>query len=367
MAQTIILYLSVLIVSIFLAKRAEHIGSFRKRRLYIVLIISVLSLLAGLRRYDIGLDTYNYVTYFSSGFKSYGGIENGYKILTFFLMSIYQNYTFGLVVIAFLTNTLFVLRFWSLRKLSSFSNSIFVYISMTYFSTFSGIRQLLAVSLVFSGTYFIYEKKKYLLFFVFLFLAVNLHTSSIISVLYIMPLIFVKSHSLKETLRQLFFFIALPIGGYYVYLVLVGNYGSVLYSTRIENVSLGIMLPVRMVSLLCVILLLYLSKRHYVEKADSKTMINDSIEVKHLCFFEFLSLSTSYLYYISSAASRIGWYFAPFTAVLYGYNMKKVNNYRSINAAVKVLSILIPLYYFYASIVSKTDRLVPYYFFWQQQ
>lgn len=384
MVQTITVYLFTYTISVYLAKRAESTNIYRKRRMYIVLLITALSLLAGLRRHDIGLDTSNYVTYFSSGFTSYGGIENGYKVLTFFLMSIYKNYTFGLSVIAFLTNIFFVARFWSLRKLSPFSNSIFVYFPMLYFSTFSGIRQLLAISLVFCGTYFIYDRKNYLFFFVLLFFAVNLHRSSLISLLYFFPLIFVKKHSIKEILKQVFFFVLLPIGGYYAYFSLINTYGNMFYSTGRESASLGIMLPVRMLLLICILLDLFVKKRYYEQKkeymeyenndkehekkdkmTDNKEVVKTELEVKHLCFFELLSLSTSYLYYISSAMSRIGWYFAPFTPVLYGYNMKNATNYRSLNAAIRIISILIPLYYFYSSIISKTNGLAPYYFFWQ--
>ncbi len=367
MIETIVLFTTVMLICYMLAYHADKTHRRKESNVCIALIIIVLSFVAGFRRYDIGIDTPNYVSYFLYGFRNYQGIEIGYKYLSNFLMSINSNYTFGLTCISLITNTLFITRLWSLRDVSPFRYSFSVYYCMIYLLTFSGIRQWLAVSIVFFATKYVYEKRNLIVAFILVVIAFFLHNSVVISLLLLIPYMFEKGGSLRKKLFKFLIFVLAPIAGSAAYSLLMSNYSKFLTDYARSTVSVGIMIPVRAV----VLLLMFYFDYPRTYKSDTSNSneaiaIRNKIDIKKLLLFELIDLLLNSMGFFASNTSRICWYYLAFTPLLYGYSLSKKIGNNTFYVIIKIVVFVIFTYYLFTSITSQTNHIVPYHFYWDR-
>ena len=119
-------------------------------------IILSLTLIAGLRAYSVGLDTQNYVEKFSyiykGQFRYAYGLEESFKYICYGILHVIPNASFLLGVLALITNSCIILRFWELRKIVSFPCMVLFYYMSFYFMSLNGTRQFVAVAILFWGT-----------------------------------------------------------------------------------------------------------------------------------------------------------------------------------------------------------------------
>lgn len=364
MVETIILFITTFLFCYILAYHADKTHKKKESNLCIALMIIVLSLLAGLRRYDIGIDTSNYVKYFLYGFRSYQGIESGYKLLSNFLMMINPTYTFGLTCIAFITNALFIIRMWSLRDISPLRYSFSVYYCMIYLLTFSGIRQWLAVSIVFYATKYVYDNRKLIIAFALVVIAFFLHNSVVISLLLLVPYIFEKDGSLRKKIFKLFVFVLAPIAGAAAYSLLMSKYSNFLTDYARSSVSIGIMIPVRVVLLIFMFVFDYPRNSIGSKEYHNGLLVQKKIGIKKLLLFESIDLILNSIGFFASNTSRICWYYLSFTPLLYGYCLNKRYGRNTIYILVKIMVFIVFAYYLLSSLTSQTNHIVPYHFFW---
>lgn len=151
-----ILFITICVGSFILFKLAE----LKDNKLFLVLGVVALSLGAGLRNDNVGLDTYQYISAFKTNFSVIWLFkETGFREISRLLMNAFSgNTTCLLLLYAAVTNALILYRLWDFRKDCSYSYMAFLYITLHYMNTLNIMRQYIAIAIVFFATRFL-EKK----------------------------------------------------------------------------------------------------------------------------------------------------------------------------------------------------------------
>lgn len=178
---SILLYFSIITLVSYFGFLAEKNKLNRQGLIYIIICVLILSIFSGMRGINVGADTRNYVTHIRYGFEKVNSYRNepGLYFIIRISQIFIQNVNFTLVLIALTINGLIFLRLWTMRNSVSLSYSTFTYLTLFYLHTFSGIRQWLAISIVFYATYYLFENK-YILFLISILLATLFHKSALI-------------------------------------------------------------------------------------------------------------------------------------------------------------------------------------------
>lgn len=175
------------------------LSGFKYEKQYAAFVIVHLSLFMGLRSYEVGMDTPQYVSFYLNGnttFNSNGALL--YRLLSE-TISFFSggNYHVFLFVLSFFTVYFFVegiLKF-QLSQGRLFE-CLFIYISFYFFfDSFNIQRQMLAVAITFFAAALLREKK-FFLSFVFIVLATEIHSTALIMFL-IFPLIAMKKSGFR--------------------------------------------------------------------------------------------------------------------------------------------------------------------------
>lgn len=355
--RTFIIYIGVLGIISLIAKNAERNDNTLRARIGCMTIVIVLSLLLGCRNISVGIDTNVYARMFEVK-GNVNWVEIGFAYLVKALMSIRPTYTFGFWSIGFITNLFFILGLWNYRDIAKFKYTIPIYYILIFFSTMSGIRQWLAVSIVFYfSKYVLNEKTNLIKFIVALVVATSIHNSAIVGLLLITPLILKKATTWYSTAFKMLLIMALPVASMYSSRMVLSKYGAYLdgYSS---TTSIGVMIPVRL-ALMCLIFIF----EHQRQATLGEAKKQPSLGV--LAFIELVALLLTSTGYFMRNVGRIGWIFTSFTPVFYGMTMTARTTKKSIVRLLKYLIIVIVLYYLFGILTSKTSMIVPYKFYWE--
>ena len=170
-----ILFITICVVAFILFKLAD----LKDNKLFLVLGIITLSLGAGLRNDNVGLDTYQYISAFKTNFSVIWLFkETGFREISRLLMNAFSgNVTCLLLLYATVTNALILYRLWDFRKDCSYSYMVFLYITLHYMNTLNIMRQYIAIAIVFFATRFL-EKRGYIKFCIAILLASVFHSSA---------------------------------------------------------------------------------------------------------------------------------------------------------------------------------------------
>ena len=164
-------YCAVFIVSIYFAKIYEnsvHAGSRSniEHILSFVLVVAPVSLMFGLRSYDVGYDTvehywsyFQYYKYASFSDLLQMGREPLYALLTYACYNIFHNYTVNLLVISFLTNGIFFYAVTRFRQRISIPLAWFVYLFYFALLTEDQSRNMLGISIVMVSLQYVVHKR----------------------------------------------------------------------------------------------------------------------------------------------------------------------------------------------------------------
>ena len=159
MFTSYVIYIGLLLLCWLFAYQADR---FDKKG-YAWMIVGLLTLCAGLRGPTVGIDTSNYLNLFNlihNGlFHLAYGLETSFKIIVYLIMRIVPSGRFVLTLFAFITNWCIIMRFWDLRKLSSFSCMVVCYYMAFYFTSLNAIRQFLAIGIVFYCSRYLERKQ----------------------------------------------------------------------------------------------------------------------------------------------------------------------------------------------------------------
>ena len=357
---------------------SSRIASKRDKFGFLMIAVVLLTLVAGLRGENVGIDTRSYISKFeciADGHPELAyGLETGFKFLIRCLLTIWNNTSFVFTVIAFFTNYLIIKRLWDFRKIASVPCMVLCYYAGFYGFTLNITRQLLAIAVIF---YFsrLLEKRKYLSFLLVVILsAIFLHRTSLICVAFIAADLFLWKKLSKKQRR----IIALGFGAAIsaipiAYNYLIGDFLSKYikyFAVKIEN--LGFMIPAKMAFLA---VSLYISKSRIFPKNTSHLSEEEFQEFrrrKTAAVYYFTGLMLSLLGYFFSFMDRIGFYFLIFECVYFGMITKsyagRTDTYSaqiaSQNNAViySAMLLLIVGYGFIVDLLGRGQGIVPYYF-----
>ncbi|WP_322387298.1 EpsG family protein [Clostridium perfringens] len=164
-----------------------------KKNILVAYIFMTLSLLSGLR-YGVGTDYFGYRKIFLK--INENNIESnrdwGYYLLNKLVINFSKNPQAIFLVTSFIINFFIIYTIYKYSKL--FEVSIFLYISTyMYFSSFNGIRQWIAASILFFGTKYLLERK-FLKYFIIVFIASTFHQTALI----MLPVYFLVNHKFKS-------------------------------------------------------------------------------------------------------------------------------------------------------------------------
>ena len=355
--QTIVVYIGTLIIGYKLFDKAEKTS----KKIYVIIVASILTFIGGFRGYSVGIDTSNYVTLFeiirSGNMAEAYGLEESFKVIVFFLLKILNNPSFIFVLLAAITNFLVLFRLWEYREIASAKISFMCYYMVYFFASLNICRQYAAVAIVFWATRFL-EKRKYSYYILFVILASLFHRSSIIGLaFFIFEIPFWRTLKFRQKILLLFGVSVVPFLTKYavVYLAKYDNYFSLSQS------DVGIMLPIK----LFIFFLTLLVTRH--RNSCVLTSSNNKITIWYksgtITWYYAFGLILTFVGYYYQFMDRISLPFYLFESLYFAKTLKHTTgNNRKIFC---LLFLAIVFYYFFTALVNSSQGQMPYVFVWQ--
>lgn len=323
----------------------------------IVLIVFIL--IAGLR-YKVGGDTQSYYEYYKSvtalSDTSFLDLSSGkfaifWNILASSCKSISEDFVFLQIIHAIFIN---VTLFWFIKKYSAFKFTSLLFYFMFAFLYFNMeiMRESIAISF-FLLAYPYFTKKKWLKYYILIFVAFLFHNSAII--LFIFPLMSNLKYSKRNLLWITFCFLAFMLvlakNPQLINILLVnetieGKFN--LYSEYVQNINGKILVFVSFI-----ILPLYLIMINRRSLKDRRQLF----ENLYLIYF-----MLAILYLIISGFSRFINYLTPFMIVYFSYTIHNIYRLKKYQKIKRLTVIFIVFLVFYPKILyytADTSRFYP--------
>lgn len=359
---TLALYSSVFFTAWLLARLAQNndlLGKKVEVRLWLFLLILLLSLFSGFRGKSVGIDTAQYAADFANTYYS----KKMSREILFYLISRLVVKFFGetqaaFVFWAFIINFFIIKRLWCFRSDASFSFMVLSYCMCWYLMTFSGIRQWAAVAIMFYYSKVLFDEGRVFRFSLIALLCTFIHLSAFFSLGYI--LFYFTSQQLTENERNranIAIFIGIPSLMLLLYLFNISfnvfeQYAYIFSQNAINEI--GLMVPALLLTLL---LINRYKKAYYPEEY----LLNKNCSIYTLCRIEFLSLIIQTLGYFLKNTARLRWGFSIFEPVLYGTVFSPRN--RGKFSLAKVLIVITMVYTFLSS---GSSKFAPFVFYWER-
>lgn len=352
--QTFLIY-SILFISVVCL--SYYAGAKNKRRCFVLAAI-LLSVIAGMRGDSVGIDTQQYIYYFNliaQGKTQYVfGFEQSFIAICGFLLSLFCDTSFLLLIFALLTNILIFIRIWDFRKYISLPWAAVVYFGMFYFMTFNIMRQFVAVSIVFWASRYLL-KRKYIVFLLSILVASLFHNSALLGVLFFCFEITAWKY-LNSAQKKLLLFAMLcsPIAIYYIIKTAMKYQGY--FSTAAS--SIGLMVLAKLI----LFLLVYLTARHFMTRNDNMELENHE-KYMELMIREYylIGLCLTTIGYFFTYMDRIGLYFGLFEIIYVGIIMKS----KRVNVLIKTGLFALYGYMLITSMFGSGQGQGNYIFVWQ--
>lgn len=354
--ESAIVYGSMIASSIFFAIRAK----ISNCRVYLLCIVLVLTFVCGCRAYSVGNDTQGYFDIYESilknGVNPYSEMEPGYEYLCRGILLILPHPQAVFILVALITYSLITWRFWELRDIAEFDWAIACFTISFHFFIQSGMRQSLALAVVFWTMRYL-EKKKILSYLIGVTIAYTIHRSAMVAFVNIFCLLPLwKKLSVKKQLSLLLCILAIPIG----LLIAMRYYAWGRYIDLFEaNFEIGLRVFAEIgFALLSIIAF------GYTDTAKSSMPI-PAVSTRYrtgmIRLYYVLGLLIGTLGYISSTLGRMQMYWYWYQPVLMGMLARSKCN----RAILRSLIILFMIYLCISSITGNGYSQVPYLFFWQ--
>lgn len=211
-AFSIALYIGICTIFPLLLTKSFNIKDTVVRRIFTVVLISVSSLIYGLRE-TTGTDSASYINFYYNhiyGIQRWVEIEKGYTIINNFASSL-MPYWFFMFLISFVSTSLIVV---SIRRYKGFIDvylAFLIYYSTLYLTSFNIVRQALATGLCIYAICLYLDNKKILVSLTIIIVAVTIHTSALICLV-----IFFSGYLFEKRKSNVFFLLALMATMYLV-------------------------------------------------------------------------------------------------------------------------------------------------------
>lgn len=354
MDRSVIIYFSIFCFIVFSSMRAEK----SNKKITIFPIIGVLTFLAGFRNYSVGMDTWQYVEKFnviSLGKIEYAyGLEYTFRYICKFLLHIYDSPTFLLFVFSLLTNSLIILRFWDLKKVSNFTMMIICYYCTFYFYTFNVMRQMCSVAIIFFATRYL-KNGNYVKYLLSVAIAYCFHNSSIIGLILYFFEFFRWSDLKKQSKKFLIFILLITPWCVKQFFSQIEKYSLYLDKTEYK---IGFMLIVKTFIYLFFIITIIMPKR------KTNNLLADKYSNNYIIYYG-IGIVLTAAGYVFLHMERIGLYFYLFEGYFWGIVIKNVKNKEKTFYFI-VLGLIL-MYYLYGCLFVGGQGQLPYYFVWENR
>lgn len=306
------------------------------------------TIFVGFRDMIGGYDVYVYGEIFEASpafIMSYDLIEIGFRYFYLFLKLFSDNRHFMFFIVAFL---IFYFQFRTYKKYSPLILlSLFIFFGKFFLMSFVYLRQGLAMGIITLALPFVF-KKQYVKFFIIIFLAFNVHKSSIL----FLPFIFIAHRNFTSV--QLFYMI---VGVMIVAVTPLNNFllgflaestddrKIAIYVTKDEGVNIFYFIEI---VTLAVILLM--TKKQFYENPTTKVIANGL----------FVYMLVSLLGITNATFVRFTWYYLPFYVLgltYFLYYQKDISNLKLFRS---ILFIYFSLVFFRLLIVYDGGDFMPY-------
>lgn len=308
------------------------------------LIISILVLVAGLR-YRVGADYVYYYTSYRGFIRAEINIftEPGFKLLARLAEKIYDDPATLIFIAAFITVSLMTVTV--LRNSEMYWLSILLYIFLGEWSgCFNGIRQYLAIAVLFAGHCYIKEKK-FWHWIVIVFVAMLFHITAIVgAIFYFYP-------HIKLSLKNVILSIMTVFVGIQVYDKIFALIGFIKQKELIlEGEKAAYILnsinPLRIV-VAWIPVLFFLAFMKYYDTKEDKFHFYMNMSILNACFMT-MAMNSAYL-------GRIGGYTNVYNTLVWPLLLKKVEK----KSRVILIGLMVLCYMFYwLTEMSKEDLAV---------
>lgn len=352
--QTASFYLSIVCASSLLA----HVSGRSGRKVGLIIATLLLIFVSGFRGYNVGRDTLGYKEgveyFFLNGTQMWNHtFSDGYGWFTRAILSLYNNYTFLLLVQAAITCGLFAARLWDFRKNCSLGFAMFVYAATEYPLSMCLMCQCLSISMFFFATRYLDRGQPVKFVLVLVVAAIN-HISALIGLgalaLYLLKK---KSKTRAQTYGKVIGAIILLAGGAIAVQMLVERYAR--YS--VNESELGFMVIAQALVLLGSLLL-----AGYFSNKVSHLMLTSATAYALPLYT--LGIIVSASSYVIANAGRIAYYFTVFSPVVFGCLVRNSGKSRPSFVLAVLLVAWLLFYAWYAYLLHTGLGIESYSFVW---
>lgn len=349
--QSVVIYIGLAACVFSLGKLAE----VRNQKWAVWGIALLLSLVAGLRAVNVGIDTKTYTLVFNltaeGSTDAIYGIEQSFIYICAFLLRLWSNVHFVFFVLALLSHGLILFRIWEDRENISLRWAILAYYVMFYAFSLNGVRQFVAVAIVVYATRFV-RQGKYFKFVLGILAATLFHTTALVGLAYLpFEVLSLRYFNKERRTKSILLCAAVMVALLVLAPGFLAQYVS--YFERQET-AVGFMLLAKILLLLASILI--------IRQATGQR--KGGYAAFTYRWYYFIGMALTSLSYFFLYMGRIGMYYYIFEAFFIGY-IFKVKNYSVGIILLKAAYVFLLAYYLWISISHGGQGEIPYRFFWQ--
>lgn len=344
----IYIYNLILIIVLGLLFLALLKGKLTKK-MYFVIITCLLSILSGMRGYDVGWDTRNYVFLFSriQGFPFNNillgdfGIEKGYVILEYIISIFTTNPTILFLIISFFYMISVGKFIYKNSEEPVMSYILFIALGFFTFSM-TALRQTVAIGIILFSYEFI-RNRKFMPYLLTVLLASTFHYSALV----FLPAYFI---AYKKFTKPYIFFTVLTIPTVYIFRDIA--FGIVNRISRYEYSTIETQGPITLLLLMITVFIGGIIQIKQVLRKDEGNIFFYNMT--------FISIILAIMAFIHPVALRAGYYYSIFSIVFIPKIVLSFSN-KFLKTIVYCIAIIV-LISLYIKGLNSTSPFVPYQF-----
>lgn len=346
--RSYLIYFGTVLICFFLANKAEKRNN--KRILFFIALL--LSLVSGLRKWTVGIDTQNYYWTFNSIQDLSSCFEYNdplFYVYSYLLMKINNDAYFPIMVWSIVSNYLVIYRLWDFKNISSYKYSVLRYITIFFLFSFNCMRQFVSIAIVFYATSYV-EKGNYKKFLFFVLIASTFHISSLLAAIYVL----LEAFNWKKLTRKQKNYISasvllLPLYALITYYSASGRYERYLMGITMSSFN---SLLIKFILLIVVIMFYYSSKKFFAD--NNRRLIQ-------IFLFYAIGLIGNAFGTFYRFMERTGYYFYIYATVYTGV----AANYKRYAWLFRIIILIIILRAFMTNIQTNSMGQMPYLFNWE--
>ena len=350
--ESAIFWLSVVASVSLLSFLAEK----NNKKVYVVLIWILISFIAGFRALNVGRDTSTYAVIIPRPTAIGKKLEIMFVLVNHILYGLTHNVSIVFLFYALVTYGLVLFRLWELRNSVSFSMAFISFFAFCYFQSLNGMRQYVAIAIVFFATRYIY-KGKYLQFVVGILLAFTFHKSALLGFI-CFGSEFVCWQYIEKNKKILLLVMTLAGVAAIPFCVNTMEGYAHYFENKFENTGFKVL----ELSIIFVFSLFYI---YYYKRRQPFLDNNTNYRIRSTQIYYIMATGLWTVGYYYPFMDRISWYFLPFVGVYYGLLIKEKRIYGLSSLALRVAIVSLISYMLFSYIfLNNGPGHHPYYFIW---